>query len=172
MKLKDLLKACSEFEKLAQQAPNNKAKIVLDPKKKNIYFWTNLLYNALVSYSDLLRTPQNAKNIFDSIAQHLKAPAYGRDAELKQIDAILAAIQEAETKLQQSGIDPLESLKQSGFTNLAPNALATIKSNLNTLREATDFSKYQHYYLPRPGMPDPRGVIELDEPEENNSPGY
>jgi hypothetical protein len=168
MKFDKILNACSEFEKLAQQT---KSKIVLDPKKQNVYFWSNFLYNALVSYSDLLRTPQNAKNVFDGIAQYLKAPAYNQGLELKQVEQIATAMQEAEAKLQQAGINPLDALKEAGFTNLNANTLNLLKANLDTLKEAKDFSKYQHYYLPRPGMPDPRSVIELDD-TDNGGPGY
>ncbi len=164
MDLNKLYKACEKFEKLAQQ------KIVLDPKKKNIDFWSKFLYNAIISYSTFLRSPQVAKSIFDANAQYHQTLATGQDVQLKQTEQLLTSFQEAETKLVAAGVNAVDALKKKGMTNLNPNILNILKVNLETLRDAIDFSKYQHFYLPRPG--EPKDIIELDNYTAENNPGY
>jgi len=58
------------------------------------------------------------------------------------------------------------------MVNLNSNTLNVIKGNLQALKEATDFTKYQHYYLPQKGAAHPKDVIELDEPQAEKGPGY
>lgn len=167
MKISDLYKACEEFEKRAQQ------KIQIDPSKKNIDFWSRFLYNTLGSYSQYLRAPQDAKRVFDAVSNHIKSPAYTVDTDAKYVDMLLTSLEEASSKLQQAGVNPIDALKQKGMSNLNPGMLDVLKKNLETLRDGKDFSQYQHFYLPRHGDVHPKDVIEIDEPiKDKNGPGY
>lgn len=173
MKLDELYQACERFEKLAQQPQARpKAKpdprVVLDPKKSNLNFWSKLLYNAIGSYSLLLSSPAAAQTLFNNIATYRRAPAYGGDKPVRDIDAIHQALKEAEERVRQAGKDPIEILKRQGMQNVNPNILNILRSNLEILSAAQDFSKYQHYYLPRPG--EAKDVIELDKEEDKT--GY
>lgn len=169
MKLDELYMACEKFEKLAQQ--KTAPKVVLDPKKSNIEFWSKFLYNAIGSYSYMFSSPKIANDIFKKIAIYNTSPAYGSDKEIREINSIEAALDEASSKLQAAGINPIEALKQKGMQNVNPNILGVIKSNLQVIKEAKDFSKYQHYYLPRSGEVHPKDVIDLDE-KIDKGPGY
>ncbi len=166
MNFKTLLHQCAEFAKLADQ------KIVLDPKKSNIAFWSKFLYNALVSYSQYLRSPQAAKTIFDNIAYYHANSATAPNTDYQQVNTILGAIEEAQNKLRQASVDPISVLQAAGMSNLNPNILDILIKNLQTLLEAKNFSSYQHFYLPRPGQP--KDIIELDNQDVpgKNEAGY
>lgn len=162
-----LVQACNLFSKQAQQTNR---KIVLDPKQKNIEFWSNFLYSAIKSYADKFRTPKNAQDTFANVANYLRAPAYASKQELDQLNQIEGALEEAGNKLKSVGMDPVEVLKKKGMTNVNPQILEILKSNLAVLKSGKDFSKYQHYYLVMPGAAHPKDVIELD--ENTDKTGY
>ncbi len=143
--------------------------IVLDPKKKNKDFWSKFLFNAVKSYAAFLPSPKDAQRIFEAIKAHKQSPAYNADAELRQLDQILGALEECELKLGELRLDPLEVLKNSGMQNIHPNAINLMKSNLETLKAGVNFANYQHYYLLSPGEAHPKDVIELD---TNKDAGY
>lgn len=166
MDIDRLYKNCFLFQRMAQ-------KIILDPSKKNLEFWTNFLYNSLGSIAAFLPSPQIAKSVFNAVAKNHASPAYASDNEIKEINTLLTALEEAENKLKQAGVDPISALKNKGMSNLNPNILNVLKQNLKTLQDGKDFSKYQHYYLPRHGEIHPKETIELDElPGDKNNPGY
>lgn len=163
MKYLRLLDDCLKFEKLAQQNKQEK-KIVLDPKKKNEQFWGNFLLSAMRSYMYKFPNEQYAKKVFDNIASYKKAPAYGGPgaADVKELNAIEAALKESEEHLRSAGLNPIEVLKSKGAQNLNPDIINILRRNVAALLDAQDFSKYQHFYLVAPGAAHPKDVIDLD----------
>lgn len=143
----NLMDACLKFKKIAQQPVSNK-KLVLDPRKSNINFYSNLLFNAIKSYAIFLPTPDKAKLIFDNIAYHKQNQSYNQDQiVINQIDPMMGAIEECQTKLQQSGLNAVDVLKNKGMRNVNPDILNILKTNLETLKEGENFSDYKHYTL-------------------------
>lgn len=160
MNIDKLCRACENFEKLAQQTPRV-------PKANDSKFWGRLLHHALQSYAQTLTSPLIAKQAFDACALYHKSPATANDAMVKQLGQIEAAIQEGMRRLQALGQDPIAVLTKLGVSNLNPDSLNIMLSNLKVLQEGTDFSKYRHYYLPAHGQA--KEVIELD---QDTGPGY
>ncbi len=161
----DLGKMASVFERLAQQ----KAKpIILDPKKKNIAFYTNLLEHAIISITTLTPSSAAAKQMFDKIAAYRASPAYGAPKELSDVEACLQALIEAESKLQQAGINPMAALKQR-MPNTNLEVLNVLKTNLRILSEAKDFSGYKEFAHLIPDEIMPQEEIEFP---DTSGPGY
>lgn len=160
--INNLLRACINFEKLAQK------QIILDPNKKNIDFYSKFLYSAILSITNLIPNTEAAQKIFQSIATHRKAPGYGADKDLKQVETCLQALIESENKLRQYRIDPFKVLKTK-MPNANPNVLNVLKSNLEILRDGKDFSKYQDYTAM---LPDEILTQEQIEFPDTSGPGY
>lgn len=171
MSIDKLYKACEKFQKLAQQ------KIVLDPKKPNLDFWSKFLRNAIGSYANMFPTPEFAQKVYNAIAAHNKAPAYHGDGELREINAIQQALTEASSKIQQAGLNPIDVLKKLGMQNVNSNILNVLLANLKIMesaKEGVDIKSvgYQHYSLPRAGQAKQEDIIDLDKPEAGNDSGY
>jgi hypothetical protein len=159
--------ACETFAKLAQQL-NTK----MNPaQKKEVDLWSNTLLSAFRGTGTYLYSPAVAKKIFDGIAAYKKAPAYGDASALKTIESLLAALTLSKEKLKGLGLDPAEVLKKKGVQNVSSTSIDILETNLETLRDASNFAAYRHYYIGPPGAP--KEIIELDEPEiKRDEPGY
>lgn len=171
MSIDKLYKACEKFQKLAEK------KIVLDPKKPNIGFWSKFLRNAIASYANMFPNVDFAQRVYDAIAAYHKAPAYSGDGELKEIRAIQQALSEASSRLQQAGLNVVEVLQKLGMQNVNPNIINILLANLKIMeaaREGVDIKSagYQHYSLPRAGQANPADIIDLDKPDTSTGPGY
>jgi hypothetical protein len=164
----DLDARASQFERLAQVAQPKKP-LVLDPKKKNIDFWTNLLEHAIQSVTTLVPSTAAAKQLFDKIAAYKTNPSYlGEPKELSEIEACLQALIESENKLQQVGVGAIVALKQR-MPNIHPTALTVLKTNLGTISEGKDFSTYKDYAALIPDEILPQEEIEFP---DTSGPGY
>lgn len=164
----DLGKMASVFERLAQQKAKEKP-VILDPKKKNIAFYTNLLEHAIISITTLIPSLATAKQMFDKIVTYkLEGLAYGPLKELQEVEACLQALIEAESKLQQAGTNPMAALKQR-MPNTNLEALNVLKTNLRILSEAKDFSGYKEFAHLIPDEIMPQEEIEFP---DTSGPGY
>ncbi len=160
----DLEAKASKFESLAQ-----KAKIVIDPKKKNIDFYTNLLEHAIQSITTLIPSTTLARGIFDKIVAYKANPSYaGAPKELSEIEACLQALIESENKLQQAGVNAIVALKKR-MPNINPTALTVLKTDLVTIRDGKDFSTYKDYAALIPDEILPQEEIEFP---DTSGPGY
>ncbi len=161
----DLEAQASRFVRLAQKAKQ----VVLDPKKKNIDFYTGLLEHAIQSITSLIPSTTLAKGIFDKIVAYRAHPSYaGAPKELSEIEACLQALIESENKLQQAGVNAIVALKKR-MPNIHPTALTVLKTNLETLRDGKDFSTYKDYAALIPDEMIPQEEIEFP---DTSGPGY
>ena len=160
MKTDKLLKICDNFQKQAQKK--------LNLNVKNINQLGKFLYNAIISYANLLRSPQAAQKIFYEIAEYHKAPAIKDKTLFRNVQTLLTMITEMENRLIKTGADPIKVLQKMGMSNVNPNILNILKNNLQTLLSAQDFSQYQHYFLQPKGQP--KDIVEID--EINDKAGY
>lgn len=139
---------CCIFEKISQV----KQDYLSTDKLKAINLWSNTLFAGIKGTSTLLSNPQIAKIIFDGIAEQRKSLRSVDQSKLKDVDALLTALELSEQKLKELQIDPLQVLKQKGMQNLNPQIIDVLKSNLKTLSDGLDFSKYRHYTLNTAGL--------------------
>lgn len=159
MNINNLIQACESFEKMAQ-----KIKPKPDPaRQKEVKLWSDTLFAGVRGTANALYSPAAARKIFDSIAQYHKSSAMTDQATFRLVEQLLTAISFSEEKLVGLGLDPIQILNQKGMQNLHKDSLNILKSNLEILRDAQDFSGYRHYYLVSPGAP--KDVIELDTPQ-------
>ena len=161
----DLDAQASQFERLAQKTKS----IILDPKKKNIDFYSNLLEHAIISITTLIPSTTTAKQLFDKIVAYKANPSYTEvPKELSEIEACLQALIESENKLQQAGVNAIVALKKK-MPNANTTALAVLKTNLETIRDGKDFSTYKDYAALIPDEFLPQEQIEFP---DTSGPGY
>jgi len=171
MKISKLLSTCISFEKAAQTA----GKIVLDPNKSNINFYSKFLYHAVGSYAKLFPTIKAAQTIYNSIANYNSKPAYGiGKSELQKVEEIQGAIIESSSRLRAAGVDPIDALKKMGMQNVHSQTLQILLDNLKLMISAQPNANiqsigYRHYNLPTAGQIE---SIDLDEEPVEPQAGY